>query len=72
MIIAKSRRGISPVIATVLLIALVVAAGGVIWAISNDLIGGASRAELAIEDIRFSDSDENKMADVINFNLRNI
>ncbi len=42
--LAKRKKGVSPVIAVVLLIALTVAAAAVIWAITQGLIGGAAGA----------------------------
>ena len=40
--LANRKKGVSPVIAVVLLIALTVAAAAVIWAITQGLIGGGS------------------------------
>ena len=57
--LAKRKKGVSPVIAVVLLIALTVAAAAVIWAIVNGLIGGVTSVQIQTTDSSYTNSAGN-------------
>ena len=64
------RRAVSPVIATILIIALTVVAVAAAWTIMQNL--NQSNSELVIEDTQLYDVTQNGMVDNIQFTLRNI
>ena len=69
--IRKMKRAVSPVIAVVLLIALTVAAAGIIWGVSNGFIGSKT-ATLVIESTAVADKNGDSRGDLIELKVRNI
>ncbi|MCY3414351.1 MAG: type IV pilin [Candidatus Heimdallarchaeota archaeon] len=66
----NKSRAVSPVIATILLIALVVVASASIWLIASNL--SSVNAELVVDSSNYFDLDNNLMVDKIVMKIRNI
>lgn len=69
--IRKRRKAVSPIIAVVLLIALTVAAGAVIYTVVNNLMGDQV-STLIIDDSTVSDANSNNVGDTIGLFVRNL
>ncbi|MHA2503355.1 MAG: archaellin/type IV pilin N-terminal domain-containing protein [Candidatus Kariarchaeaceae archaeon] len=69
---ASYRRAVSPVIAVILLVALTVSTGALVWAITNDVISIGGADELVLENSGVGDNSGNRMGDTIRMIVRNI
>ncbi len=69
--LVKAKRSVSPIIATILLVALTVAAGAIIWALTQGILS-SSNFQLLIENVGVADKSGNDLGDFFRILVTNI
>lgn len=67
----KGKKSVSPIIATILIIALTVAAGAIIWSLTQGLLN-TSNFQLVIENVGVADQSGNDLGDLFRVVVTNV